>query len=92
MKGAAIGALVGAFTMAVGSVFTNYFIVYPVYTAFIPMDAIMNMYQTINKNADSLIKALLMFNMPFTFFKGLCSSAIVLLLSKKNILKSIKKL
>ncbi len=92
VKGAAIGAAAGAVTMALVSVFTNYFIVYPVYTAFMPMEAILNMYQAINKNADTLLKALIMFNMPFTFLKGVCSSLILLILGKKNILQNIKKL
>ena len=68
--------------MAVLSVFTNYFVVYPIYTAFLPMETIMGMYQAINPNVETLWQALLLFNMPFTFIKGLCSVVITLLIYK----------
>ena len=80
--GAAVGSVSGAAAMAVLSVFTNYFVVYPIYTNFLPMDAIMGMYQAINPNVETLWQALLMFNMPFTFIKGLCSVVITLLIYK----------
>lgn len=69
-KGAFAGALLGAVSMAVFSVITNYYIVYPVYTAFMPMEVIMGMYQAILPSVNSLWQALIIFNMPFTFIKG----------------------
>jgi riboflavin transporter FmnP len=71
--GALVGGLIGAAVMAVLSVFTNYYIVYPVYTAFMPMDSILGMYRAFNPNVRTLWDALLWFNMPFTFIKGLIS-------------------
>ena len=68
--------------MAVLSVFSNYFIVYPAYTAFMPMDTILAMYQEILPGADTLLKCLVIFNMPFTFVKGLFSVVITLLIYK----------
>lgn len=44
--------------MALLSVASNYFIVYPVYTAFLPMDTILAMYQEILPSADTLLKCL----------------------------------
>lgn len=82
-KGALIGSLVGALVMAVLSVFSNYYVVYPVYTAFLPMDAILGMYQAINPSITNLWEALIYFNLPFTFIKGLCSAAITFLVYKK---------
>ncbi len=73
-KGALVGGLIGAAIMAVLSVVTNYYIVYPVYTAFMPMDAILGMYRSINPNVKTLWDALIWFNMPFTFVKGLISA------------------
>ncbi|MBR4036135.1 MAG: ECF transporter S component [Oscillospiraceae bacterium] len=70
-KAAFLGALLGAVTMAVCSVITNYYIVYPVYTAFMPMEAIMGMYQAILPSVNNLWQALVIFNMPFTFIKGM---------------------
>lgn len=81
-KRAVIGALTGSAIMAVLSLPINYFIVYPVYTAFMPMETIIGMYQVILPSVDSLIKALMIFNMPFTFFKGLCSVGITLVIYK----------
>ncbi len=82
LAGAVIGSISGSAAMAVLSVFTNYFVVYPIYTAFLPMETIMGMYQTINPNVETLWQALLLFNMPFTFIKGLCSVVITLLIYK----------
>lgn len=82
LVGAVVGSISGAAAMAVLSVFTNYFVVYPIYTAFLPMEAIMGMYQAINPNVETLWQALLIFNMPFTFIKGLCSVIITLLIYK----------
>lgn len=80
--GALMGSALGALVMAVTSVFTNYYVVYPIYTAFMPMEAILGMYQAINHNVKSLWDALLWFNMPFTFIKGLCSVAMCFLIYK----------
>lgn len=82
LAGAVIGSVSGSAAMAVLSVFTNYFVVYPIYTAFLPMETIMGMYQAINPNVETLWQALLLFNMPFTFIKGLCSVVITLLIYK----------
>ena len=82
-KGALIGSFAGAATMAVVSVFTNYFVVYPIYTAFLPMEAIMGMYQAINPSVETLMEALVIFNMPFTFIKGMVSVVITFLIYKK---------
>ena len=69
--------------MAIASVFINYFIIYPIYTAFMPMDAIIETYQAILPSVKNLWQALLIFNMPFTFIKGLCSVIITLLIYRK---------
>lgn len=80
--GALAGALIGAAAMAVFSVFSNYYVVYPVYTAFMPMEVILGMYQAINPHVDSLWDALIWFNMPFTFLKGMCSVVMAFIIYK----------
>ena len=82
-KSAMIGALAGAVLMSVISVFSNHFVVYPVYTNFMPMQAILGAYQAINKNVKTLWDALIWFNMPFTFIKGMCSVVITFFIYKK---------
>lgn len=81
--GALVGSLVGALTMALVSVVTNYFIVYPIYTALMPMDVILGAYQAINPSVQTLMQALVMFNLPFTFLKGMASVIISFLVYKK---------
>lgn len=81
-KAAAIGALIGAVTMALVSIVSNYFIVYPVYYAFMPKETILAAYQAIFSGVDSILECLVLFNAPFTFVKGLFSVVITLLIYK----------
>ena len=77
-KSALIGSLVGAVAMALISIVANYFIVYPAYVVLyqMPLEAIVGMYQAILPAADSLWKCLLIFNVPFTFCKGMLDVAL----------------
>ena len=88
-KNAVIGSVLGAAFMALLSVASNYFIVYPVYTAFLPMDTILAMYPEILPSADTLLKCRVIFNMPFTFVKGM-PGVIITLLIYKHISPSLK--
>ena len=81
-KGAVLASFVGAATMAMCSVITNYYVVYPVYTNFMPMEAILGAYRAINPNVETLWDALLWFNMPFTFIKGMISVVITMFIYK----------
>ena len=83
-KTAIIGAIAGAVAMAVFSVPSNYFITYPAYVTFyhMPLEAILGMYQAILPSADSLIKCLVIFNMPFTLVKGLIDALLCMLIYK----------
>lgn len=84
-SGAVLGSLVGAAMMALLSVFSNYYVVYPIYTAFMPMDAIIGMYQAINPSVKTLWDCLIIFNMPFTFIKGMVSAVIAIAVYRKLI-------
>ena len=88
-KGARAGALIGAAAMGLISLFTNYYIVYPIYTNFMPMEAIIGAYQLILPSVNDLWDCLIIFNLPFTIFKGLCSVLISMLIYKplRNVLK-----
>ena len=83
-KTAIIGAVAGAVAMGVLSVPSNYFVVYPAYVQFyhMPLEAILGMYQAILPSADSLIKCLVIFNMPFTLVKGLLDAVLCMLIYK----------
>ena len=82
-KSAFLGSALGAVVMAVIGIFTNYYIVYPIYTAFMPMEAIIGMYQAILPSVDNLWEALIIFNTPFNIFKGLLDTLICMLIYKK---------
>ena len=84
-KGALIGSLVGSLIMAVVSIPWNYFITYPAYITILsfPLEAILGMYKAINPNVNGLLQALLIFNLPYTFCKGIVISILTFLLYKK---------
>ena len=83
-KGALIGAVVGAVSMAVLSLPINLFITYPVFAQlFIPMETIISMYSALLSSVNTLPMALIIFNLPFTFVKGLINVLIVFLIYKR---------
>ena len=82
--GALCGSLLGALTMSGLGVFTNYFVVYPIYANLMGgMDKIVGAYSAILPSVDSLIDCLLIFNLPFTFVKGMVSVLITFIIYKK---------
>ena len=83
-KTALLGASAGAAMMSLVSVPLNYFLVYPAYVRVygMPMEAIIGMYQAINPDADSLMKCLVLFNVPFTFCKGMLDVVLCFLIYK----------
>ena len=81
-KMALIGSLMGAFAMAVISLPINYFVTYPFYSHFMPLEMIIGAYQKIVPGVDGLFWCLLFFNVPFTFLKGVLNAAITFLVYK----------
>ena len=97
-SGALIGALAGAVIMALCSIPVNYFISYPVYTKFLPIDVIISMYQEIVQSFNGLLSragapfalpavngllgCLIAFNAPFTLLKGLLDMGLCFLIYK----------
>ncbi len=76
-KRAILASLAGAAAMALVSVPVNYFLSYPVYAAmFGGIDAIIAAYQALRPGTDGLLECLLVFNMPFTFAKGLLDAVL----------------
>ena len=83
-KGAAIAALIAAFTMALAGVFSNYFIIYPLFSLIgWKSEMVLGLYQAVNPNIRNLWQALFIFNMPFTFIKGMVTFALSLPIYKK---------
>lgn len=84
-SGALIGALTGAVLMAIISVVTNYFVVYPAFSEILglEMPIIIGMYKELLPSADTLLKCLLIFNLPFNFAKGIIDAIICFVIYKK---------
>ena len=80
-KSAIWGGVIGALIMAVVSYPSNLFVVYPFYYNFMPKEAVLGVYQALFK-VDSIEMAILIYNVPFTFIKGLISVAISALIYK----------
>ena len=89
-KSALVGSVAGAAAMALISIITNYFIVYPAYVVLynLPLDAIVGMYEAILGGVshvpteNALFNCLLVFNIPFTLAKGLLDTALCFLIYK----------
>ena len=89
-KGALIGAMLSAVLMAVVSVPSNYFFVYPAYVKVygMPLEAIIGAYQAILgtiaevPSSNALLNCLLVFNVPFTLCKGLLDVGLCFLIYK----------
>ena len=81
--GALIGSLVGAASMGALSLPINYYITYPIYSRFMPIDVIVGMYEKIYSGVDGLFSCLLIFNVPFTFLKGVLCAAITFVIYKR---------
>lgn len=82
-KGAVIGCLVGTVTFTLISLPLNYFIVYPIYfKAFGGEAAILGMYRELMPDVKNIFSALCIFNLPFTFVKGVICALITILVYK----------
>jgi riboflavin transporter FmnP len=83
-KSAFIGAIVGTLFMSVAGVFSNYYIVYPLYYSVMGLstETIMHMYQAKLPSVQDLWQALAIFNFPLTVAKGTICTAITFLLYK----------
>ena len=80
--GAMLASIAGAACMAICSLPINYYISYPMYAKWMPIDAIVGMYQAIIPSVDGLLMCLLTFNVPYTLLKGLLNVAICFVIYK----------
>ncbi|MDY6282823.1 MAG: ECF transporter S component [Erysipelotrichaceae bacterium] len=82
-KGAVTASFAGAAAMALFSFPCNLFLVYPIYYNFMPKETILAAYQLILPSVTSIEQSLLIFNVPFTFIKGMIDVVITFLIYKK---------
>ena len=82
-RAAFLAALAGAAIMGLASLPLNYFLTYPIYAKILPIEAIVGMYQAIFPGVDGLFSCLLIFNVPYTFLKGLIDTLLTFVLYKR---------
>lgn len=82
-KGALIASLIGTVAMALLSIPSNIYIVYPVYYNFMPKETILAAYQAIIPSMKSVEQSIVCFNAPFTFVKGMIDVGITFAIYKK---------
>ena len=83
-SGALLAGFIGALCMAALSFPCNYFIIYPLYYSVLgfPEQAVFGMYSALLPSVKNMAQALLIFNAPFTFVKGLICVGISMLIYK----------
>lgn len=89
-QGAILASVLGAALMGLVCIPVNYFLVYPAYVVCygMPMEAIIGMYQAILApiasipTSNALLNCLVVFNLPFTFCKGMIDVLICFLIYK----------
>ncbi len=81
--GALRASIVGALVMALLCLPINYYLVYPLYANFMPMEIIISAYHDIYSGVNNLWDCLLIFNAPFTLVKGLIDVLIAFLIYKR---------
>ena len=81
-KFAIIACFAGAIIMGLASYPINLWVTYPFYYNFMPKEVILNMYKDLLPWVDSIELSLLIFNLPFTAFKGLAVAIITVLVYK----------
>lgn len=84
-KSALVSCLISSAVMAVFSVFSNYFVVYPLYIKVLGMteEMILGMYQAILPSVDNLFESIIIFNLPFNFAKMMIVSIMCFVIYKR---------
>ena len=82
-KFAYIGAVCGLLATTFVSYFTNTYLVYPFYEKVMPINVIIGMSSAIIPSVDSVSDVILIFNVPFTFFKGFLNTVLTFLIYKR---------
>lgn len=83
MRGAMIGLSAGLFCMTFVASVANYYVLIPLYSHFVPLEAILGMYRAINPYANTLLRAILMSVVPFNLLKGALASVLTLCVYKR---------
>lgn len=83
-KNAILAGFAGAAVMALVSLPSNYFLIYPLYYSVLGFreEAVLGMYQVLLPSVENILQALLIFNLPFTFVKAMLCVIIAIVIYK----------
>ena len=83
-KNAFLAGVMGALAMGIICFPLNNFVIYPLYYSVLglPEPAVLGMYQVLLPSVKNIPQALLIFNVPFTFVKGMISVVVSILIYK----------
>lgn len=83
-KNAVLAGVMGALAMGIICFPLNNFVIYPLYYSVLglPEPAVLGMYQVLLPSVKNIPQALLIFNVPFTFVKGMISVVVSILIYK----------
>ncbi|SUB76348.1 ECF transporter S component [Peptoniphilus indolicus] len=82
-KGAIVGMLIGTVLMTIVATISNYFVIFPLYANFMPMEAIINAGKAVNSNINSLWDMMIYSLVPFNLIKGFLVSIVTMFIYKK---------
>lgn len=84
VKNAVFAGVIASLAMAAASLPLNFFVIYPLYYSVLgfPEEAVLDMYKVILPETKSIFYGLLIFNVPFTFIKGLACTFFACLVLK----------
>jgi riboflavin transporter FmnP len=82
-KMAFIAGIIGSVVMAVVAVFANYFVLFPLYEKFMPMEQIIAAFANIFPFIHTELEAMLFSMFPFNIVKGIVITAVTMLIYKR---------
>ena len=82
--GVILAGILGSVEMALISVPTNYFVIYPLYYNVMgfPKEAVLGMYKVLMPSIEGIPDGLMIFNLPFTLVKGLICTVFTVIVYK----------
>ena len=82
--GVILAGILGSVEMALISVPTNYFVIYPLYYNVMgfPKEAVLGMYKVLMPSIEGIPDGLIIFNLPFTLVKGLICTVFTVIVYK----------
>ncbi|MBR0088070.1 MAG: ECF transporter S component [Lachnospiraceae bacterium] len=84
ISGVILAGILGSVEMALISVPTNYFLIYPLYYNVMgfPKEAVLGMYKVLMPSIEGIPDGLMIFNLPFTLVKGLICTVFTVIVYK----------